>query len=73
MELARQLVDQFVERGLKWRIGETLRPPTYEDMKTVLDKAYKELEDGQQMEMGRLIMIKTGTHLDVYLYQGDYS
>lgn len=73
MELAKQLVDQFVERGYKWRIDDQLRPPSYEDMKEVLDKAYADLEDGQIMEMGRLIMIKTGTHLDVYLYQGDYS
>lgn len=71
-DLARQLVDEFVDRGYTWRIGGILRPPSVEDMTTALDRADAILQDGEQMEMGRLVISKTGDHLDVYLYQGDY-
>lgn len=71
-KLVKELVDEFVDRGYTWRIGGILRPPSVEDMKQALDRADAMLKDGEQMEMGRLVITKIGDHMDVYLLIGDY-
>lgn len=70
--LVKELVGQFVERGYKWQIGGKLKPPTVDDMKKILDKADSMMQDGMQMEIARLVLVKTGQHLDVYMFVGDY-
>ncbi len=72
MNLAKQLVDTFVERGYKWNIGGTLRPPSYQDMEQALKRIDETLNDNEQMEFGRLIAVKKDGHLDIYIYEGDY-
>lgn len=41
-------------------------------MRAALDKADAMLQDGEQMEMGRLVITKIAGHMDVYLLIGDY-
>lgn len=70
--LARELTEEFVERGYKWSIDGVLRPPTLQTMKDLLEKADKEMQDESLLEVGRLILVKRHGHLDIFIYRGDY-
>lgn len=66
------LEDLFIQFGYRWYFDGVLKNPTAEDLRQAIDRLGKELyDDGQQAELGHLIVQRNGRHLDVYLHVGE--
>lgn len=69
-ELSRELKQVFDEKGYTWNIDGVLTVPSESDILETMEKMAEHLADepdGTWLELGRLIYIKTGEHLDVYV------
>lgn len=76
MKLAEGLFRKFTERGWKYKIGGNLETPTVSDLEKVLSDMFKMLEDEPeetQVVLGRMIMRKTSSSYDVYVFEGEYD
>jgi hypothetical protein len=69
-ELAGELKAVFDAKGYTWNIDGALTIPSELDILDTMTEMARQLESvpsGTWMELGRLIFIKTGEHLDVYV------
>lgn len=68
------LADHFKKNGWVWSLkGRGKVVPTEEDLQKALDEAQRILyssTDGNMLQIGRLIVIKQDTGLDVYVLAG---
>lgn len=72
--LINKLHTEFILNDYRWRRNGSTFTPTKEDLKEVLDNLAEACKDeGTQAELGRLIVIRQGGKLDVYLHQGEYA
>lgn len=75
--LEAEIADHFQKNEFTWKLkGEGLVLPSETDILDALDEAARVLYDeevGTQLEVGRLIIIKTHTGHDVYAYFGTYK
>lgn len=66
----------FNERGWRWSFkGKGKIVPSEEDVEILLDEVANQLYDepvGTQLQVGRLIIIKTDTGHEVYMFAGTY-
>lgn len=72
-DLARELKAVFDTKGYTWNIDGVLTVPTELDILETMEQMAKHLvdePDGTWLELGRLIYIKTGNHIDVYVLHG---
>lgn len=70
------LTEYFKETEYTWKINGQDVTPSQEDVKTVLGRAVEILKDepvGTQLEVGRLIIIKTHDDYDIYVFAGVYK
>lgn len=71
------LAQTFKENGWTWQIkGRGHVVPTETDIEKALDEAARLLyneEPGTRLEVGRLIITKTTSGHDVYVYAGNYE
>ena len=70
------VTEMFERIGHLWRIGGTLRQPTENDVRQVLDEAAGVLYTSPtdtQFQTGGLIIEKADDGHDVYVYVGNYK
>lgn len=68
--------ETFARIGHVWNIGGRLQEPTEDDIAKVLDEAAGVLYTssvGTQWQSGGLVVEKTTTGFDVYVYVGNYK
>ena len=72
-----ELVAEILERiGHSWKTDNGYIAPDYEDVRRVLDKAAAALYNegvGTRFETGGIIVEKTNSGFDVFVYVGPYS
>lgn len=72
-KLAKKFKPVFDENKYEWMIDGVLTVPSEQDILDTLQEMAKQIEstpDGTWMELGHLIIIKTGSFIDVYLHHG---
>jgi hypothetical protein len=70
-ELAKEIKKVFDAKQYEWRIDGILSIPTELDIRQTMEEMAKQLAnvpDGTWMELGRLIFIKSGKLIDVYVH-----
>ena len=76
MSLAEIIEHTLLLVDRKWSVGGKKISPTAGDVQRVLDGGAKELynaTDFNQLNVGGLLFVKDGTHLDIYVRVGDYN
>ncbi|WNN95555.1 hypothetical protein SEA_WATERMOORE_237 [Streptomyces phage Watermoore] len=71
--LAKEFKGVFDEKGYQWMIGGVLTVPSERDILDTLEQVVERIAkepSGTWVELGRLIFIKTGSLIDVYLHHG---
>jgi hypothetical protein len=71
--LAEEIHEVFAKRSYQWKFDGELKFPVLDDIKATIEKVQEAMiydPDGSRFEVGRLIFIKTGDNLDVYVLQG---
>ncbi|QRI46185.1 hypothetical protein SEA_CURSIVE_242 [Streptomyces phage Cursive] len=71
--LAKEFKEVFDEKQYHWRIDDTLTVPSERDILDTLEQVVERIAkepSGTWVELGRLIFIKTGSLIDVYLHHG---
>lgn len=66
----------FEGQGYRWKFADGSRVPTEAELNTVVLNAIdalKEEEDNTQLEVGRLIVKKSGQFYDVYVHLAEYQ
>lgn len=56
---------------IRWKFGAEVRRPTLLEIETMLLAITADMEDVTSVTAGGLVVEKTGSHIDVYLYMGD--
>jgi biotin synthase-like enzyme len=72
-ELAKEIKEVFDKKGYTWKVAEVSTVPTEHDILETMQQMAKRLDqepDGSWLELGRLIFIKTGSLIDVYVLHG---
>lgn len=59
--------------GWKWKIGPTRRKPTKREIELLLERLSYAIQEGQQIEAGRVLMRYEGGHKDVFIMIGEYD
>lgn len=71
------MIAEALERaGIQWKSGDKMIQPTAADVRQVLDAAASRLysEDvGTRLETGGIVVDKTATGFDVFVYSGFFS
>lgn len=73
--ITRIIADTFDRIGFTWKVGEKRIQPTENDVQEVLDEAVSVLytrPEGQQLQVGGLIIEKRPYGHDVWVYVGNY-
>lgn len=68
-----ELSKVFKDKGYTWRVDGSLTVPSQQDILETLEEMARQLEhvpSGTWMELGHLILIKTGRFIDVYMHHG---
>lgn len=71
--ISRELSKIFKDKGYTWRVDGVLTVPSQQDILETLEEMVRQLEhvpSGTWMELGHLILIKTGRFIDVYMHHG---
>lgn len=66
-----QIHDIFSRRGFVWNFSDGRRVPTEEELNSTILNAIEALKpeaDNTQLEVGRLIVRKSGSYYDVYVH-----
>jgi hypothetical protein len=69
--LAGELANEFLIRGYTWDFPDGARVPTKEDLLEAIQKIKETTPDGYFRLVGRLAIVNSNGHLDIYLYQGE--
>lgn len=70
------LQNLFIKRGYTWTFKDGKRVPTQEELNMVILNAIdalKESDDNTQLEVGRLIVKKSGSFYDVYVHLAEFQ
>lgn len=70
-ELADTLATEFLVRGYEWKFPEGTRVPTREEILNALEFLKEGTQDGHFQIAGRLVVVNSQGHLDVYLHVGE--
>ena len=68
------LIEFFLLRNIKWRIGGELRRPTRAEVETALDDMVQTVQESDQsilVEIGSLLVKRSGDHIDIYVHAGE--
>jgi hypothetical protein len=68
-----ELSKVFKDKGYTWKVDGVLTVPSQQDILETLEEMVRQLEhvpSGTWMELGHLILIKTGRFIDVYMHHG---
>lgn len=71
--LAKEVKTIFDDKGYTWTVDGLSTVPTERDILETMEQMAKRLSeepDGSWLELGRLIFIKTGSLIDVYVLHG---
>lgn len=72
-ELAKEVKAVFDEKGYTWTVDGFSTVPTEGDILDTMEKMAKRLNeepDGSWIELGRLIFVRTGSLIDVFVLHG---
>lgn len=76
MSLIENIKRLFDARDVRWNFDGRLLPPSEEDIRGLLSHAVTELKDEpdeSNLRVGQLIIEKSGTGFDVYVFAGRYN
>jgi hypothetical protein len=68
------LASVFADRGYEWSFTEGRRVPTQQEIEDFVRQGVEQLQgedDLTQIEFGRLILQKQGSHYDIYVHAGE--
>lgn len=71
-----EIADLFKRGNYKWKFTDGHRVPTRDEIQTTILNAIDALKDegnNTQVEMGRLIVKKSGQFYDVYVHLAEYQ
>lgn len=71
LRLATELSQEFLVRNYEWNFAGDRRIPTEEEILTGLQALKDTTPDGHFQAQGRLVVINTEGHIDVYLHLGE--
>lgn len=68
------LIEFFLLRNIKWRIGGELRRPTRAEIETALDDMVQIVQESDEsilIEIGSLLVKRSDEHIDIYVHAGE--
>lgn len=68
------LIEFFLLRNIKWKIGGEVRRPTRAEVETALDDMIRVVQESDQsilIEIGSLLVKRSDNHIDIYVHAGE--